>query len=78
MVLNEKVMEDIAEKVGGDFFILPSSIHEVILVPASKALAALELRSMVQEINSTQIPEEEILSNHVYKFSVEERGFCMI
>jgi hypothetical protein len=48
------------------------------LVPASKALAALELRSMVQEINSTQIPAEEILSNHVYMLSIEQRGFCMI
>lgn len=72
------VIEMFAEEMGEDIYILPSSIHEVILVPASKALAALELRSMVQEINSTQIPEEEILSNHVYKFSVEERGFCMI
>ena len=72
------VIEMFAEEMGEDLYIWPSSIHEVILVPACKALAALELRSMVQEINSTQIPEEEILSNHVYKFSVEERGFCMI
>lgn len=77
-MLYDGVIEMFAEEMGEDIYILPSSIHEVILVPTSKALAALELRSMVQEINSTQIPAEEILSNHVYMFSVEQRGFCMI
>lgn len=72
------VIEMFAEEMGEDIYILPSSVHEVILVPASVALADLELRSMVQEINSTQIPAEEILSNHVYKFSIQQRGFHMI
>lgn len=72
------VIEMFAEEMGEDVYILPSSIHEVILIPASKALDSLELKAMVQEINETQIPKEEILSNHVYKFSVSQRGFCMI
>lgn len=72
------VLEMFAEEMGEDIFILPSSIHEVILIPASKALSSIELRTMVQEINMTQIPTEEILSDHVYKYSVQERGFCII
>lgn len=72
------VIEMFAEEMGEDIYILPSSIHEVILLPVSKALNSIELKAMVQEINMTQIPIEEILSDHVYKYSVEERGFCMI
>lgn len=72
------VLEMFAEEMGEDIYILPSSIHEVILLPASKALSSIELRTMVREINMTQIPTEEVLSDHVYKYSVQERGFCMI
>ena len=72
------VIEMFAEEMGEDIYILPSSIHEVILVPESQALVATELKSMVQEINMTQLPKEEMLSDCVYKFSIEERGFCKI
>lgn len=72
------VIEMFAEEMGEDIYILPSSIHEVILLPASKALSCAELKDMVREINMTQIPTEEVLSDHVYRFSIHERGFCMI
>lgn len=77
-MLYDGVIEMFAEEMGEDVYILPSSIHEVILVPESKAMPAKELRCMVEEINDAQIPEEEILSNHVYKYSIKQRGFCVI
>lgn len=77
-MIYDGVVEMFAEEMGEDIYILPSSIHEVILLPVSKALNSMELKAMVQEINMTQIPVEEVLSDHVYKFSVHERGFCMI
>lgn len=52
--------------LGENFYILPSSIHEVILVPESKSPEQKELDEMVAEINETQVAEEEILSNHAY------------
>ncbi len=72
------VIEMFAEEMGEDIYILPSSIHEVILLPVSKALSSAELKAMVQEINMTQIPIEEILSDCVYRFSIHQRGFCII
>lgn len=77
-MLYEGVLEMFAQELGEDIYILPSSVHEVILVPASVAFPAKELKEMVQDINATQIPKEEILSETVYKFSMKKRGFCMV
>lgn len=51
-----------------DFYILPSSIHEVIFVPVNENTSSekQQLEAMVTEINRTQVAEEEVLSNHVY------------
>jgi hypothetical protein len=57
------------EKIGEDFWILPSSIHEVILVPVSKLPDRDKLTQMVREINRTQVPRQEFLSDVVYRFS---------
>lgn len=77
-MLYEGVLEMFAQELGEDIYILPSSVHEVILVPASISFPPRELKEMVQEINATQIPKEEILSGTVYKFSRKQRGFCML
>lgn len=72
-VLNEKAMEDIAEKVGGDFFILPSSIHELLVVPKQDGMELSDLEAMVQEVNATQVAPEEKLSDHVYEYDAKEK-----
>lgn len=61
------VLQMCAAKLKTEFYILPSSIHEVILVPA-EGNQKQELLSMVREVNDEQVAEEEILSYHVYKY----------
>lgn len=63
-----------AEQLGEGFYVLPSSIHEVILLPDSKAVGIdpKELQQMVAEINQQQVREEERLSNSVYHFDGRE------
>lgn len=69
-MLDEKVMCKAAEIFGGDFTILPSSVHGLILVPnAEKMKDAEQLAKMVQEINRTQVLEEEVLSGHIYRYN---------
>ena len=46
--------------------ILPSSIHEVILVPYNQYTKDMEFAEMVKEVNATQLAEQEILSDSVY------------
>lgn len=62
------VLEKIAEKLRDDLYILPSSIHEVIAIPLK--YGDLEsLSTMVKEVNSTQVAEEEQLSDNVYLYT---------
>ena len=69
-----KELSDLFEK---DLIILPSSIHEVILIPAYDHDSYDELTSMVKEVNSTQLSKEEILSDHVYFYSRETGQISM-
>ena len=67
-VLNRDVMDRIIDKIGRDFYILPSSIHEVLIVPAAPDMEVSMLRGMVQEVNQTQVSPEERLSDNVYVY----------
>lgn len=62
------VMEMIGEVLKQDYFILPSSIHEVVIVPYTREISRAEMDDMVRDINETQVAEEEVLSNHVYLY----------
>lgn len=68
-MLYENVMEEFAWSVGEDLFVLPSSVHEVILVPAVRGINEEELTQMVREVNSEELDEIDILSDHVYFYS---------
>ena len=61
-------LKQFAEKLNCSFFILPSSIHEVILVPDNKMISLDKFVEMVQDINATQVHETEILSDSVYYY----------
>lgn len=64
--------EKVRGMIRGDFYILPSSIHEVILVPESFGLELERMAEMVKEINQTGVAPEEVLSDSVYYFDGEE------
>ena len=69
------------EKIGeflGNFYILPSSIHESIIVPASCALEASELIHMVRQVNETNVDPEELLSDNIYYYDKVEKSFAVI
>ncbi|MBQ4425065.1 MAG: hypothetical protein II882_04955 [Lachnospiraceae bacterium] len=68
-------MEQAAEKIGGDFFVLPSSIHEVLLIPDDGSADYHELAAMVQTINETQVAPAERLSDNVYHYDKEDKVF---
>lgn len=51
-----------------DYYVLPSSVHEVIIIPCHKSITCEELDEMIQDINETQVDAEEVLSNHAYLY----------
>ena len=70
-------MEDAAQKLGGDFYVLPSSIHEVLLVRDNGQMTAKELEQMVKEVNSTQVSPDEQLTDHAYHYDAKAHVFEM-
>lgn len=63
------VLKKFAEKIKQDFYILPSSIHEAILIPANAGCDQQSLREIVTDINRTQVAADEVLADSVYFYS---------
>ena len=61
-------MEGIGMYLKSNYYVLPSSVHEVIVVPEKAAVEKEELSAMVAEINRTQVEAEEVLSDHAYYY----------
>lgn len=64
--------EKTGERLNSDFFVLPSSIHECLILPMSGQFSREMLRKLVQEVNLTQVEEEEVLSDQVYVYKREQ------
>lgn len=68
-ILYGDLIRDFANILKQDLFIIPSSVHEVILVPAEDTIETQELNEMVRSVNATDLKEIDILSDHVYYYS---------
>ncbi len=70
-ILYPNILRDFATAIKSNFYILPSSIHEVILLPAQRDEDEDGLKNMVREVNETQVEREEVLSDSVYYYNRE-------
>lgn len=68
-ILYPDVLKEFAGRVESDLYILPSSVHEVILIKDNDMHDPDALRNMVKEVNRTQVEPEEVLSDQVYHYS---------
>ena len=75
VIAYQNFMNEAAERVGGDFFILPSSTHEVLLVKDDGEANFRDLKAMVEEVNATQVAPEEKLTDSVYHYDSKEHIF---
>lgn len=76
VLLNRDAMQKASDTIGRDLFILPSSIHEVLLV-SSAGLRPEELEGLVQSVNRSEVRPEEILSNHIYRYDCQTKQLSM-
>ena len=76
-ILYSHLLEAFSRRLDCDLYILPSSIHEVILIPAKDNTTYGELSQMVQDVNHTQVAPDEVLSDHVYYFSRKSNSISM-
>ena len=69
-----ELLEQISQKLGGDFMVIPVSVHEVLLKKVDKDIGVADMKSIIEEVNNTGVEPEEILSNELYVFdSVEKK-----
>jgi hypothetical protein len=72
-ILYDGILDKISEEIGENFYILPSSIHEMIIVPESSSPSRAHLDEMITEVNQTQVDEEEVLSDCVYYYDCKTK-----
>ena len=68
-ILDTDVLESFAERMNADLVVIPSSTHEVLLLPVTESVQTIELmNNIVKEVNRTEVDAEERLSDHVYLY----------
>ena len=65
-------LETIAQQMGTDFFVLPSSVHEVLILPDDGTTEPDSLQFMVREINQSTVAPEDRLSDFVYHYDAQD------
>lgn len=70
----QDIIQEFADKCQTDLYILPSSIHEVLLLPISDRMSLEELREMVIDINEYVVDDMDYLSDTVYMYDYKTRS----
>lgn len=75
-ILYPELLQKFAEKCNSSFYLLPSSIHEILVIPEQEGKKE-ELKQMVYEVNNTHVAKDEILSYSVYYYDWNKRELCL-
>lgn len=76
-MLYPEVLKNIGKQLGENYYIIPSSIHEVIIVPEHFSPGREGLKEMIAEVNETQVEAEEVLSNVPYYYDRNEERLVL-
>lgn len=68
-LLYENIIKDFAQAADKNVFILPSSVHEVLLLLENGGESVESLKQMVHEVNETEVEAEDFLSDHIYYYN---------
>ena len=69
------ILEECAAIMKGDFYVLPSSQHEVLLYAKNTDMSLHDLKAMVREVNDTMLEAADFLSHSVYHYDAKEKVF---
>ncbi len=73
VILYPHFMEKAAQELGGDFYVIPSSVHEVLLLKDDGAIALEDMKEIVCSVNRSEVSHEDFLSDNVYHFDASQR-----
>ncbi len=77
-ILYRDELKSFAAKMNSDLFILPSSVHEMILIPKRTDLNQSSFLDIVAEINHSQVPEEDVLADSVFFYNKKEDALYLL
>lgn len=72
VIFYPEVLDKIGDRMGSDFFILPSSVHEVLIIPDRGNWDVRELEAMVKDVNNNEVAAKDRLSYDVFRFDSKE------
>jgi len=75
VIAYQDFMDQAAKQMDGNFYLLPSSLHEVILISDQEGLTPAELKQMVTDINGSEVHPEDRLTDNAYHYDADERIF---
>lgn len=71
MITRPDILKEIGDKFGCDYYVLPSSIHEVLIIPVNADVELEMLSAMVHEVNENEVSPQEKLSDKVQFYDRE-------
>lgn len=77
VILYDGLLNQLAHEFDSDLILLPSSIHEFLLIPVANPDKLSLFSKMVNEVNETQLSDDEILSDHAYYYSKDHKQLYM-
>lgn len=72
------VQDKAADLMGSGYYVLPSSVHECILVPDTAGHNEKDLCAMVREANRSVVEPKDVLSDNVYHFDKDSRQLSRV
>ncbi len=73
----EGTLKRVYEQLGGEYYVIMSSIHELLCMPADSGMTVEEIKSTVMEINSTVVAPQDFLSDHIQKFDGQKLSLVL-
>lgn len=75
-LLSKDILSDVYARLEDEFYIIPSSEHEVLIIPESDWDDPAELREMCQSINAACVAETDRLGDNIYRFDGRQLKIC--
>ncbi len=78
LILDNVVMEEIREKLKSDFYILPSSKHEILIIKKNEYADEAALKEMIKSVNDNELDPKDLLSYHLYKYEKDDAKVTIV
>ena len=77
-MFDDETMQKIANKMGGNLIIMPSSVHESIVYSEEHGMDIRKAKDLVNSVNQTKLREEEFLSGEIYRYDKDKHTLSKV